>query len=85
MGADRLQDHFGYPPRAMRAQRAAAYLDLSLSTFLRFVEEGLLPLPVKVHGVVSWDRHDLDCAYEDWKTANGNSENSMHKLLREGG
>jgi predicted DNA-binding transcriptional regulator AlpA len=68
----------------MRAERAAAYLDLSLSTFLRFVEKGLLPSPVKIHGVVSWDRHDLDCAYEDWKTANGNGENSMHKLLREG-
>ena len=85
MGADRLQNHLAYPPRAMRAERAAAYLDLSLSTFLRFVDEGLLPPPVKVHGVVSWDRHDLDCAFEDWKTAGGDKENTMHKLLREGG
>jgi predicted DNA-binding transcriptional regulator AlpA len=81
VGLDRLQN-LGYPPRAMRAQRAAAYLDLSVSTFLRFVDEGLLPPPTKVRGVVSWDRHDLDCAYEDWKAASGDDENTMHKLLR---
>jgi hypothetical protein len=38
VSVDRLQNP-GYPPRAMRAQRAAAYLDLSVSTFLRFVDE----------------------------------------------
>jgi predicted DNA-binding transcriptional regulator AlpA len=85
VGADRLQDHLGYPPRAMRAQRAAAYLDLSPSTFLRLVDEGLLPPPTKVHGVVSWDRLDLDAAYEDWKAASGDGENTMHRLLRERG
>jgi hypothetical protein len=53
-----------------------------VSTFLRFVDEGLLPPPTKVRGVVSWDRHDLDCAYEDWKAASGDDENTMHKLLR---
>jgi predicted DNA-binding transcriptional regulator AlpA len=85
VGADRLQDHFGYPPRAMRAQRAAAYLDLSPSTFLRLVDEGLLPPPTKVRGVVSWDRLDLDAAYEDWKAASGDGENTMHRLLGEQG
>lgn len=69
----------------MRAERAAAYLDLSPSTFLRLVDEGLLPPPTKVRGVVSWDRYDLDCAYEDWKARSGGEENTMHKLLREGG
>ena len=39
----KLQDHLAYPPRAMRAERAAAYLDMSTRTFLRLVDEGLLP------------------------------------------
>ena len=83
--AYKLQDEVAYPPRAMRAERAAAYLDLSPSTFLRFVDEGLLPPPTKVHGVVSWDRLDLDAAYEDWKAISGDKGNTMHRLLRERG
>jgi hypothetical protein len=38
VGVDRLQNP-GHLPRAMRAQRAAAYLDLSVSIFLRFLDE----------------------------------------------
>jgi predicted DNA-binding transcriptional regulator AlpA len=83
--AHKLQDDVAYPPRAMRAERAAAYLDLSPSTFLRFVDEGLLPPPTKVRGVVSWDRLDLDSAYEDWKAASGDGGNTMHRILRERG
>jgi predicted DNA-binding transcriptional regulator AlpA len=68
----------------MRAERAAAYLDISTATFLRWVQEGLLPKPTRVHGVVSWDRLDLDAAYEDWKAAQtAPAENTVHKLLRE--
>jgi predicted DNA-binding transcriptional regulator AlpA len=76
----KLQDQLSYPPRAMRAERAAAYLDMSTSTFFRLVEEGLLPKPVKVHGVVSWDRLDLDAAYDNWKSAR-ERVNTVHALL----
>jgi predicted DNA-binding transcriptional regulator AlpA len=78
----KLADDLAYPPRAMRAERAAAYLDMSTSTFFRLVDEGALPAPTKKKGIVSWDRLDLDAAYENWKDENGPHENTMHKLLR---
>jgi len=77
----RLQEHPNYPPRAMRLKRAAAYLDISPTTFLDLVHDGLLPQPTKIRGVVSWDRDDLDAAYDDWKAAR-KSENLAHKILR---
>jgi len=56
-----------YPPRLMRAERAAAYLDMSESSFLRLVELGEVPPGTPVKGMVSWDRHELDAAVENWK------------------
>lgn len=76
---NRLADDLAYPPRAMRAERAAAYLDMSKSKFLELVDEGVMPPPVKYKGLVSWDRLDLDAAYEDWKRG---TENTVHALLR---
>lgn len=74
--------HFptAYPPRAMRAARAAAYLDISPTSFFRLVEDGVLPKPTKIRGMATWDRLDLDAAYDDLK--DGSAENTMHKLLR---
>jgi predicted DNA-binding transcriptional regulator AlpA len=79
---EKLQDSLGYPPRAMRLERAARYLDMSTSTFLRLVDDGELPAPTRKNGIVSWDRLDLDATYENWKTASGG--NSIEKLLRDG-
>ena len=61
----KLQDALAYPPRAMRADRAAAYLSISRSTFLQWVEEGKMPQPIRVSGVVLWDRLAVDLAFED--------------------
>ena len=60
--AFKLSDQMAYPPRGMRAPRAAAYLGMSESTFLGLVGEGKMPLPVKVRGMAIWDRQDLDDA-----------------------
>lgn len=66
--ADKLQDHMSYPPRAMRAERAAAYLGgMAVSTFFELVEDGLLPRGVEVKGMKMWDRHDLDAAFDELK------------------
>jgi excisionase family DNA binding protein len=65
--ADRLQDHLAYPPRTMRLDRAAAYLDLSRSTFLRLVDDGKLPKGKKVRGVVFWDRLALDAFVDNFE------------------
>ena len=69
--AEKLQDNFGYPPRAFRAERAAAYLSMSTSCFLKLVDEGLMPKPVKIKGMTMWDRHDLDGALENLKEQDG--------------
>lgn len=60
-----------YAPRAMRAPRAAAYLDMSETTFQELVKEGDLPPGVVIRGMVSWDRHELDAAFENWKAKRG--------------
>ena len=65
----------------MRADRAAAYLDISPASFFRLVEDGVLPKPTKIRGIVTWDRYDLDAAYEDLKDGN-RAGNMVHKLLR---
>lgn len=86
MRDDKLADRMAYPPRAMRAEQAAAYLSISKSLFLRLVEEQVLPLPTKIpgHDVATWDRFDLDAAYEDWKSGTKiASENTVQKRLKE--
>jgi predicted DNA-binding transcriptional regulator AlpA len=65
----------------MRADRAAAYLSMSQSTFLRLVEEELMPKPVKIKGMAAWDRLELDAAFENFKDPDPAAENSMHKIL----
>jgi predicted DNA-binding transcriptional regulator AlpA len=73
-----------YPPRAMRDQQAAAYLGMSRASFLRLVEEGVMPAPIKVKGMTMWDRLDLDDAFEELKHGNGEpTENTVHRRLRE--
>jgi len=72
-------------PRAMRAEQGAVYLSISRSLFLKLVEEEVLPKPTKVpgHDVTTWDRFDLDAAYEDWKTSREPGENSVQRRLKE--
>jgi predicted DNA-binding transcriptional regulator AlpA len=62
--ATKLSDQMAYPPRAMRAERAAAYLSMSRAAFLRLVEDGTMPAPVKIKGIVLWDRLELDAAFD---------------------
>ena len=49
----------------MRAERAAAYLSMSRSTFLELVDEGKMPKPTRIGGLVLWDRLALDVAFEE--------------------
>jgi predicted DNA-binding transcriptional regulator AlpA len=66
--AEKLQDHLAYPPRGLRADRAAAYLGMSTSKFLELVEKGKLSKPMHVDGMTIWDRLDLDADVEKLKT-----------------
>jgi predicted DNA-binding transcriptional regulator AlpA len=67
----------------MRAERAAAYLDIGVSHFLKLVDDGVLPSPVRLRGSVAWDRHDLDNAVEGLKDESGNTVDRRLKELRD--
>jgi predicted DNA-binding transcriptional regulator AlpA len=79
----KLADQFAYPPRALRVDAAAAYLGMSRSMFLRLVGEGVMPGPIKIASMATWDRHDLDAAFDALKESNEPSENTVHRRLRE--
>jgi predicted DNA-binding transcriptional regulator AlpA len=64
---EKLSDRIAYPPRTFRAERAAAYLAMGKSKFLELVDEGRLPRPVRIDGITTWDRLELDAAYEQMK------------------
>jgi len=65
--AKKLADSLAYPPRLLRAERAAAYVAMSTNMFLRMVDAGEMPAPIKLHAMTVWDRLDLDAAVEVWK------------------
>jgi predicted DNA-binding transcriptional regulator AlpA len=69
-----------YPPRLLRADRAAAYLGMGTSTFLRLVSEGVLPKAKHIKGVTAWDRFQLD-SYVDSIDDEGNT---VERILRGG-
>jgi predicted DNA-binding transcriptional regulator AlpA len=64
---EKLQDRLAYPPRALRAERAAAYLAMSRAKFLELVDQGRLPAPVHIDGMTVWDRLELDAAFDAFK------------------
>jgi predicted DNA-binding transcriptional regulator AlpA len=66
MTARKRQDVMAYPPYAMKADRAAAYLDMSRSKFLELVEAERLPKPKMIDGMRVWDRLALEAAFSDF-------------------
>jgi predicted DNA-binding transcriptional regulator AlpA len=66
-------DPLAYAPRLLRADRAAAYLGMGTSTFLRMVSEGVLPKPKRIRGVTAWDRFQLDGFVDSIEDETGNS------------
>ncbi len=79
---DKLADHLAYPPRALRAERAAAYLSMSTAMFLKLVDEGRLPKPKRLGGMVFWDRAKLDEFVEFFEGDDGaDADNPFEKLL----
>jgi predicted DNA-binding transcriptional regulator AlpA len=77
----RLPDSLAYPPRMMRAERAAGYLGMSTSQFLKMVHDHEMPQPIKVHSMSIWDRLDLDAAVDDLKAKQTGERNMVDVLL----
>ena len=63
----KLADNLAYPPGALRADRAAAYLSMSTSTFLELVEKGRLPKGKKLAGIRFWVRRELDAFLDHYE------------------
>jgi predicted DNA-binding transcriptional regulator AlpA len=82
---EKLQDHLAYPPRAFRADRAAAYLGMSTSKFHVLVEQGRLPKPVRIDGMALWDRLELEAAFEDMKNQDDRRANPIEAHYGVGG
>lgn len=51
------------PKIGFRAKEAASYIGVSQSTFLRWVEEGLMPKPRRVGGCKLWRGDELKDAF----------------------
>jgi predicted DNA-binding transcriptional regulator AlpA len=66
-GHPKLADSLAYPPRALRSDRAGAYLSMSESNFLRLVKAGRLPKGKRLDGIVFWDRVALDSFVENYE------------------
>ena len=82
MTSEKLQDHLAYPPRAFRADRAAAYLGMSTSKFLELVDQGRLSPGVKVDGMTLFDRLQLDADFEALKVEEaGRKRNTVDMVL----
>jgi predicted DNA-binding transcriptional regulator AlpA len=83
MGSRKLADDLCYPPRAMRADRAAAYLSLGTSTFLKLVDQGRLPKGKRLAGIRFWDRFELDAFVEhyDGEADDAEAEDKWAKVL----
>ena len=84
---NKLADQMAYPPRLFRAERAAAYVSMSTSTFLKLVEERVMPQAIKLHGMTIWDRFDLDAAVENLKEESAQRRNPIeeHYGVNKGG
>jgi predicted DNA-binding transcriptional regulator AlpA len=76
-----MADSLAYPPRAMRASRAAAYLSMSETTFLDLVKAKRLPKGKKLNGMVFWDRLDLDEFVERYEGEPDDDRNDLEKAL----
>jgi predicted DNA-binding transcriptional regulator AlpA len=79
---EKLQDHLAYPPRGMRADRAAAYLGMSKSEFLKLVDKGTMPKATKIENMAIWDRLALDLAFEELNAvSNDRGSNTFDQVL----
>jgi hypothetical protein len=74
-GLARAADILWLEPRGLSRVKAAAYIDVSPTTFDEMVKDGRMPLPKIIGRRKVWDRRKLDLAFEalpEDGTANAN-------------
>lgn len=60
------------PRRGLRREEAAAYLGFSARKFDELIADGRMPKPKRIDGVVVWDIHRLDHAFDALPEDGGN-------------
>jgi predicted DNA-binding transcriptional regulator AlpA len=75
----KLQDTLAYPPLALDADHAAAYVCLSRSKFLELVDVKDAPQPLDLGGCPRWHR----LALEGWLNAKSEYIKKPHKTMAE--
>jgi predicted DNA-binding transcriptional regulator AlpA len=53
-----------FAPRGLRRKDVANYLSISMTAFDGWVKRGLMPAPKEIGGIVVWDRHEIDDAFD---------------------
>lgn len=61
------------PRRGLRREEAAAYLGFSARKFDELIADGRMPKPKRIDGVVVWDIHRLDVAFDSLPDEGGDS------------
>jgi hypothetical protein len=73
-----------FTPRGLRRADAARYLGISPSHFDKQREEGAIPPPKSLFGVMLWDRHDLDALFDGVRAANDNASDYWDRACGSG-
>lgn len=63
---------FLYPPRGMSREEAARYIGVGQTLFDEMVSDGRMPKGKRINSRVVWDRVQLDAAFSDIDSPNGN-------------
>jgi hypothetical protein len=81
----KLQDSLTYPPRALKADRAAAYLGMSRSKFLELVDQRRMPGPKIIDGMsgIGLRSMPLFDEFPDRNDDNVGRPNTFDTLLRD--
>lgn len=77
----KLADTLSYPPRMLRSDRAAAYLSMSESHFLKLVGQERLPKGKRLGGITFWDRAMLDAFVDNYQSEEAIAEDKWSKIL----
>ena len=64
------------PRRGLRREEAAAYLGFSARKFDELIADGRMPKPKRIDGVVVWDIHRLDLAFDALPDEGGDIANA---------
>ena len=71
----------GTLPRGLSINAAAYYIGVSINTFRRMVDSGMMPRPKEFGARKIWDRYELDAAL-DRKSKPVNSYDKIMEAMR---